>query len=54
MRYIFENGNTNNNKHKGINNSKYYKWMRSIIKRSEEIGEVELPICSVILDERGR
>ena len=54
MRYIFENGNTNNDQKKGTDNSKYYKWMNSILKRSEEIGKVDLPICSVILDERGR
>ena len=54
MRYIFENRNTNNIRKKGTNNSNYYKWMNSILKRSEEIGKVELPICSVILDEKGR
>jgi len=25
-----------------------------ILRRSKEIGKVELPICSIILDERGR
>ena len=54
MRYIFENGNTNNDLKKEENNKIYYKWMNSLLKRSEEIGKVELPICSVILDERGR
>ena len=54
MRYFFENGNTNNNEQKGMINSKYIKWMRSILKRSEEVGKVELPICAVILDEKGR
>jgi len=54
MRYIFENGNTNNYQQRGTNNSKYYKWMKFLLKRSEEIGKVELPICSVILDEKGR
>ena len=54
MRYIFENENTNNYLKEEANNSKYYKWMRHILKRSEEIGKVELPICAVILDERGR
>ena len=37
-----------------INNSKYTLWMNSILRRSKEIGKVELPICSIILDERGR
>jgi len=48
MRYIFENGNRNNYQPKGTDNSKYFKWMRSILKRSLEIGKVELPICSII------
>ena len=53
MRYIFENGNSN--EHPQIkNNSKYTLWMHSILRRSKEIGKVELPICSIILDERGR
>ena len=54
MRYIFENVNSNKNQQKGINLSKYSKWMKSILRRSKEIGKVELPICSIILDERGR
>ena len=53
MRYIFENLNSNYDQQKGINISKYTNWMRSILKRSEEIGNVELPISSIILDERG-
>ena len=36
MRYIFENEYTNYDLQKGTNNSKYYKWMRSILKRSED------------------
>ena len=54
MRYIFENDNSNLDKRIGINISKYSKWMKFILRRSEEIGEVELPISSIILDERGR
>ena len=54
MRYIFENLNSNYDEHKAINISKYSRWMNSILKRSEEIGKVELPICSIILDDRGR
>ena len=54
MRYIFENGNSNKDQPKKTNNSKYTLWMKSILKRSKEIGKVELPICSIILDERGR
>ena len=54
MRYIFENGNSNEDQQKKTNNSKYTLWMNSILRRSKEIGKVELPICSIILDERGR
>ena len=54
MRYIFENGNSNYDKKIEINISKYSKWMNSILRRSKEIGKVELPISSIILDERGR
>ena len=54
MRNIFENGNSNNDPHKGTNNLNYIKWMNSILRRSEEIGKVVLPISSIILDERGR
>ena len=54
MRYIFENLNSNYDQQKAIKISKYTNWMNSILRRSEEIGKVELPICSIILDERGR
>ena len=54
MRYIFENVNSNYDEQAGINISKCSRWMNSILRRSEEIGKVELPICSIILDERGR
>ena len=54
MRYIFENENSNKEQQKKTNNSKYTLWMNSILRRSKEIGKVELPICSIILDERGR
>ena len=54
MRYIFENGNSNKDKQKEIDDSKYTVWMKSILRRSKEIGKIELPICSIILDERGR
>ena len=54
MRYIFENVNSNKQLQKNTINSKYTLWMNSILRRSNEIGKVELPICSIILDERGR
>ena len=54
MRYIFENVNSNKDQQKETNNSKYSKWMNFVLRRSEKIGKIELPICSIILDERGR
>ena len=54
MRYIFENENSNEDQQKKITNSKYTLWMNSILRRSKEIGIIELPICSIILDESGR
>ena len=54
MRYIFENGNSNKEPLKETDYLKYSKWMNSVLRRSEEIGRVELPISSIILDERGR
>ena len=32
----------------------YIKWMKFILRRSEEVGKVELPITAVIIDEKGR
>ena len=32
----------------------YIKWMKSILRRSGEVGKNELPISAVIIDERGR
>ena len=54
MSYIFKNGNSNKDEKKIKNNSNYSDWMNLILRRSEEIGTVELPICSVILDQNGR
>jgi len=47
MRYIFENVNSNYDEQKEINILKYSRWMNSILRRSVEIGKVELPICSI-------
>ena len=54
MRHIFENVNSKYYEQKGKNILKYTRWMNTILRRSEEIGKVELPICSIILDDRGR
>ena len=32
----------------------YIKWMKFILRRSDEVGKYELPITAVIIDERGR
>ena len=54
MRYFIEKRNTN--KIQGIINSYsiHIKWMKFILRRSDEVGKVELPITAVIIDEKGR
>ena len=42
------------NHHKKIGHLDYLKWMKFILRRSEEVGKVELPITAVIIDEKGR
>ena len=42
------------NRHKKIEYLDYLKWMKFILRRSEEVGKVELPITAVIIDEKGR
>ena len=42
------------NRHKKIDYLDYLKWMKFILRRSEEVGKVELPITAVIIDENGR
>ena len=39
---------------KKIANLNYIKWMRSILRRSDEVGKIELPITAFIIDEKGR
>ncbi len=34
--------------------SEHFKWMKYILRRSEKVGEFELPITAVIIDEKGR
>ena len=41
-------------RHKKIDHLDYLKWMKFILRRSEEVGKVELPITAVIIDENGR
>ena len=40
--------------HKEIAYLNYIKWMKSILRRSDEVGKVELPITAFIIDEKGR
>ena len=46
--------NNQNNKLKNNTIYKYSKWMNVILRRSYEVGEFELPISALILDEKGR
>ena len=40
--------------YKRTSNLTYIKWMKFILRRSEEVGKVELPISAVIIDVKGR
>ena len=40
--------------HKKINHLDHIKWMKFILRRSDEVGKLELPITAVIIDENGR
>ena len=42
------------NRHKKIEHLDYLKWMKFILRRSEEVGKAELPITAVLIDENGR
>ena len=39
---------------KEITNLIYTKWMKSILRRSDEVGKLELPITAFIIDGKGR
>ena len=54
MKYFYENGNRNGLSEKPNEDSKYIKWMKFLLRRSKEVGKVELPISAVIIDEKGR
>ena len=36
------------------NHNNYIKWMNFILRRSDEVGEIELPITAIIIDKYGR
>ena len=40
--------------YKEINNLDHIKWMKSILRRSDEVGKEELPITAFIIDDKGR
>ena len=39
---------------KEITNLNYIKWMKSILRRSDEVGNLEIPITAFVIDEKGR
>ena len=40
--------------HKEYKNLNYIRWMKSILRRTDEVGKIELPITAFIIDEKGR
>ena len=39
---------------KKFKNFNHIKWMKSILRRSDEVGKIELPITAFIIDDKGR
>ena len=54
MKYFFENRNRICVQKELNAKSEYIKWMKLILRRSKEIGKIEIPIIAVIIDENGR
>ena len=54
MRYFFENTHSGKIQKKTNYDFEYIKWMKYVLRRSEEVGKYELPISAVIIDEKGR
>ena len=54
MKYFFENRNRICVQKELNANSEYIKWMKLILRRSKEIGKIEIPISALIIDENGR
>ena len=46
--------NENLSKEKIFTHLDYIKWMKFILRRSDEVGKFELPITAVIIDDKGR
>ena len=40
-------------KNKKVEHLDYIKWMKFILRRSDEVGKIETPISAVIIDENG-
>ena len=54
MKYFFENRNRICVQKELNAKPEYIKWMKLILRRSKEIGKIEIPISAVIIDENGR
>ena len=54
MKYFLENRNRICVQKELNDKSEYIKWMKLILRRSNEIGKIEIPISAVIIDENGR
>ena len=54
MKYIFKVNDDMVIQHKNTSYLEHIKWMKFILRRSDEVGKVELPITAVIIDEKGR
>ncbi len=53
MNYIFKKENRTEASLNNFN-AEHIRWMKFILRQSKKVGEIELPISAVILDERGR
>ena len=42
------------NQKKEVIDLNYIKWMKCILRRSDEVGKSELPITALIIDDKGR
>ena len=54
MKHIFKMKDDSVIQHKNNSYLEHIKWMKFILRRSDEVGKVELPITAVIIDEKGR
>ncbi len=54
MKYLFEKRNRICVQKELNAKSEYIKWMKFILRRSKVVGNIELPISAVVIDEKGR